>query len=467
MSQKEPFDRFASAQSEERRNSVRGGAKAGHEARSRALQENGVDFDRLRSVAAGIKQHTLDHLDTYLQAATSSLEARGVEVHFAADAEAACRIVAEIFDRRDVKRVVKTKSMVTEEIELGHHLERHGIECVETDLGEFVVQLAHDRPSHIVKPIIHKNRAEIAATFESHGLGPYDDTPEVITRRARDFLRKKYLTADAAITGANFVSAETGRLVLVTNEGNSRFCLAATRCHVAVVGIEKLVPTDRDAGLLLNLLARSATGQRLTVYTEFIAGPRGGGQLDGPEEMHVVFLDNGRTDVLASDYRQILRCIRCGACLNVCPVYRQASGHAYRGVYAGPVGAVLSPLLDEPRRRSLEKADLPRASTLCGACHEVCPVDIPIEELLLRMRDRAKRAGARSPSTPSMSAWSRVASQPDAWRAALWAGRLLDVLPPWLAPPSLRAWGDNHTMPAWRGGVFRRWLQSRESPHAR
>ncbi|HXX68992.1 MAG TPA: lactate utilization protein B [Polyangiaceae bacterium] len=464
---REPFDRFAADQSEERRSSVRGGAKAGHEARGRALEADGVPFDRLRSLAARIKQHTLDHLDAYLRAATTSLESRGVTVHFAADAQSACGIVTDILDRRRAIRVVKTKSMVTEEVELAHHLEQRGIECIETDLGEFVVQLARDRPSHIVKPIIHKNRAEIAATFESHGLGPYDDTPEVITRRAREFLRRKYLAADAAITGANFISAESGRLVLVTNEGNSRFCLAATRCHVALVGIEKLVPTDRDVGALLDLLARSATGQRLTVYTEFIAGPRGVGQLDGPDEMHVVFLDNGRTQVLASDCRQILRCIRCGACLNVCPVYRQASGHAYRGVYAGPIGAVLSPLLEEPGRRFLEKADLPRASTLCGACHEVCPVDIPIEELLVRMRDRAKRSGATSGSTPSMGAWALVASQPDAWRAALSAGRLLAVLPGWLGPEPLRAWRDNHALPPWRGGAFRRWLEKRGAAHAR
>jgi L-lactate dehydrogenase complex protein LldF len=464
---REPIDRFAADQSDERRSSVRGGAKAGHEARTRALETDWASFDRLRSIAGRIKQHTLDHLDAYLQAATASLETRGAQVHFAANAETACRIVAEILDRCGAKRVVKTKSMVTEEIDLSEHLEKQGVECVETDLGEFVVQLSRDRPSHIVKPIIHKNRAEIAATFESHGLGPYDDTPEVITRRAREFLRRKYLSADAALTGANFVSAESGRLVLVTNEGNSRFCLAATRCHVALVGIEKLVPSDRDVGLLLNLLARSATGQRLTVYTEFIAGPKGPGQLDGPDEMHVVFLDNGRTDVLASSYREILRCIRCGACMNVCPVYRQASGHAYRSVYPGPVGAVLSPLLEESHHRFLDKADLPRASTLCGACHEVCPVDIPIEELLVRMRDHAKRAGARSPSTPSMGAWSLLASQPDAWRAALVTGRLVEALPGWLGPGPLRAWRDNHAMPPWRGGAFRRWLDRRRSPDAR
>jgi L-lactate dehydrogenase complex protein LldF len=263
------------------------------------------------------------------------------------------------------------------------------------------------------------------------------------------------------VTGANFVSAESGRVVLVTNEGNSRFCLAATRCHVALVGIEKLVPADRDLAVFLNLLARSATGQHLTVYTEFIHGPRGRGQPDGPEEMHVVFVDNGRSDVLGSDFRSVLRCIRCGACLNVCPVYRQASGHAYRSVYAGPVGAVLSPLLGAAPRRSLELADLPRASTLCGACHEVCPVDIPLEELLVRLRDHEKRAGAKAAGAPPMTAWSLLASQPDAWRMALALGKVAEAVPPALLPRAAGAWREHHDLPAWRGGAFRRWLRTR------
>ena len=456
---REPIDEFAAGQTEERRASVRVGSKAGHEKRTLALVGDYARPDRLRAMAGQIKQHTLDHLDVYLERAAARLEENGAKVHFAADAEAARRTVAGILQRRQVKRAVKAKSMVSEEIELTRHLDQCGIECVETDLGEFVVQVSHDVPSHIVKPIIHKNRREIAETFERIGMGPYDDTPEVITRRAREYLRKKYLEADAAITGANFVSAESGRVVLVTNEGNSRFCIAATRCHVVIVGIEKVIPTDRDLGVFLNLLARSATGQQLSVYTEFVAGPRGPRQPDGPDEMHVVFLDNGRTDVLAGDCREILRCIRCGACLNVCPVYRQASGHAYRSVYPGPVGAVLSPLLAGDR--FLEFSDLPRASSLCGACHEVCPVDIPIEDLLVRLRSRAKQTGAKSPGTPSMAAWSLVASEPRAWRAALAAGRLVDVLPSWLAPQAIHAWRENHEMPSWRGGAFRTWLAKR------
>ena len=459
MSQKpELIDRFALLQKIERRAAVRLGAKAGHDKRTEALFGDYDDPDRLRTLAGRIKQHTLDHLDTYLEQAEARLSENGATVHFATDAEAACRTVREILERRGAKAVVKAKTMVSEEIGLSEHLERHGIASLETDLGEFVVQLGRDHPSHIVKPIIHKNRREVAEIFEREGLGAYDDTPEVITARARAFLRKKYLEADAGITGANFVSAESGRVVLVTNEGNSRFCLAATRCHIAVVGIEKLVPTDRDLSVLLNLLARSGTGQQLTVYTEFLSGPRRPGQPDGPDEMHVVFIDNGRTAALASDCHEILRCIRCGACLNVCPVYRQASGHAYRSVYPGPVGAVLTPLL---AARFEDFEDLPRASSLCGACHEVCPVDIPIEDLLLRHRARGKAHGLASGAAVSFGAWALVASEPLLWRAALASGKLLELLPESLRPRALRGWEAKHELPRWRGGAFRRWLEER------
>jgi L-lactate dehydrogenase complex protein LldF len=253
----------------------------------------------------------------------------------------------------------------------------------------------------------------------------------------------------------------------VTNEGNSRFCLAATSCHIALVGIEKLVPRDRDLGVFLNLLARSATGQSLSVYTELLTGPRAPSQPDGPEEMHVIFLDNGRSEVLGGDCREILRCIRCGACLNVCPVYRQASGHAYRGVYSGPVGAVLTPLLAGPKADGfLGFADLPRASSLCGACHEVCPVDIPIPDLLLRLRERGKRAGASSPAlAPTvMKRFAQLASRPWAWRRALATGRLLGLVPAPLRPRALRLWGQNHALPPWRGGAFRKWMAARAQP---
>ncbi len=456
------IDTFATRLRPETKAAVYDGSKKGHEKRTKLLFDNYAKPDDLRKLAGKIKQHVIENLDTYLPATEERLKENGINVHWASTAEAACNHVLEIMRARGAKRVVKAKTMVSEEIELEAFLNKHDIECLETDLGEFIVQLDHDKPSHIVKPIIHKSRREIAELFEKNGLGAYDDEPQVITRRAREFLRKKYLEGDVAITGANFVIAESGRIVLVTNEGNSRFCLAATSCHIAIVGIEKILPRDRDLALLLNLLGRSGTAQELTVYTEFISGAKASTQPDGPQAMHVIFVDNGRTDVLASDCKEILRCIRCGACLNVCPVYRQASGHAYRSVYPGPVGAVLSPLL--LGKNFPQKADLPKASSLCGACNEVCPVDIPIPDLLLRLRAKAKHEGVPSPGTPPMGGWAVMASQPAAWKAALVAGKLINFMPTKLLPvPPLRAWEKTRDLPEWRGGAFRSWLKKHNS----
>ena len=456
----QPIDQFAANLPADKRASVYQSTKSTHEKRTKLLFDQFADPNRLRQIAGGIKQHAIEHLDTYLPQVEAKLQANGAQVHWAATAGAACETVLRIMRARGATKMVKAKTMVSEEIELAHFLEKHGIEALETDLGEFIVQIDHDHPSHIVRPIIHKNRREIATSFEREGLGAYNDDPATITQRARRYLRHKYLDADVGLTGANFVSAESGRIVLVTNEGNSRFCLAATKCHIALIGLEKVVPRDRDVALLLNLLARSATAQELTVYTEFISGPRSPAQPDGPEELHVVFVDNGRTEVLASDCREILRCIRCGACLNVCPVYRQASGHAYRSVYPGPVGAVLSPLL--LGKKFPQKADLAKASSLCGACQEVCPVSIPIPDLLLRLRNRAKEENVPSPGTPPMGAWALLASQPAVWRAALLGGKCLDYLPLNLIPvPALQAWTAKRTLPEWRGGEFRKWLKAR------
>lgn len=462
MKSSQPLDQFAVEVPADQRTAVYGATKATHEKRTALLPDHFADPDRLRVLAGEIKQHVIENLDTYLPQVEARLVANGVVVHWAATAEEACETVARIMRDRGARKLVKAKTMVSEEIALADYLQQRGVECLETDLGEFIVQIDRDHPSHIVRPIVHKNRREIARSFEREGLGEYNDDPVAITRRARRYLRNKYLEADVALTGANFVSVESGRLVLVTNEGNSRFCLAATSCHIALVGIEKLVPRDRDLGLLLNLLARSATAQQLTVYTEFISGPRAPGTEDGPETMHVVFVDNGRTEVLASDCREILRCIRCGACLNVCPVYRQATGHAYRSVYPGPVGAVLSPLL--AGKRFPELADLPKASSLCGACNEVCPVNIPIPDLLLRLRDKGKREGAplASAGTPPMGPWAALASRPWLWKAALTAGKVMDHVPSQFIPvPAVRTWTHSRTLPTWRGGRFRQWWKSR------
>lgn len=456
----QPIDEFALELKEEVQRAVYDGTVSGYEKRTEALFSDYPDPDLLRRVAGEIKQHTLENLDLYLVQVEERLAESGAKVHWARDAEAACEAVVRIMRENSANKLVKSKSMATEEIGLGPFLEKNGIESLETDLGEFIVQIDRDHPSHIVKPIIHKNRQGIARSFEREGLGAYNDEPETITRRAREFLRHKYLEARVGLTGANFLVAESGRLVLVTNEGNSRFCLAAPDIHIAVVGIEKLIPRDRDLALFLALLGRSGTGQQLTVYTEFIRGPKAPEQPDGPKQMHVILLDNRRTEVLATKCRDILRCIRCGACLNVCPVYRQASGHAYRSVYPGPVGAVLSPLL--AGEKFVELADLPKASSLCGACHEVCPVNIPIPDLLLRLRDKAKRESVPSPGTPPMGAWSYLASQPTVWRAGLAAGKALNHVPLQVIPvPALQAWRKSRQLPPWRGGAFRKWWKGR------
>ena len=270
----QPIDRFAATLPAAQRAAVYLGTKTTHEKRTRMLFDQFSDPNRLRTIAGEIKQHIVENLDTYLPQVEAKLQANGVNVHWAGTPDEACAAVLNIMQARGAKKMVKAKTMVSEEIELVHYLQKHGIEALETDLGEFIVQIDHDHPSHIVRPIIHKNRREIAQSFEREGLGAFNDDPGTITRRARQFLRHKYLAADVGLTGANFVSAESGRLVVVTNEGNSRFSLAATKCHIALVGIEKLVPRDRDLSLLLNLLARSATAQQLTVYTEFISGPK-------------------------------------------------------------------------------------------------------------------------------------------------------------------------------------------------
>jgi L-lactate dehydrogenase complex protein LldF len=462
---KQAIDHFAADLPDSVHRAVHSASKIKTEKRMEVLRRDYDDADLLRRTAGQIKQHTLEHLDQYLAQAEAALIANGAQVHFASDGDGANRIILEIMQAAGATKMVKAKSMVSEETELVPFLEKHGMEAVETDLGEFILQIDGDHPSHIVTPIVHKNRQQIATSFEREGLGSYNDDPTTITRRARAHLRGKYLAADVGLTGGNFVVAETGRIALVTNEGNARFSMAAPRIHIALVGIEKLIPTQRDLALFLALLGRSATAQQLTVYTQLIGGPRGANLGDGPEQMHVVFLDNRRTEVLASDCREILRCIRCGACLNVCPVYRQASGHAYRSVYPGPVGAVLSPLLAGPKFSEL--ADLPKASSLCGACNEVCPVDIPIPDLLLRLRNKAKREGAAKASagTPGFGAWSWLASQPAAWKTAMSLGHAMNLVPHALLNihPSARAWRSARDLPPFRVGAFRRWMRNRPS----
>lgn len=339
-------------------------------------------YDAMRELAGSIKQHALDHLDHYLEQFVANAAAAGTQVHFAADAEQANAICLEIARRHQCRLCVKSKSMVTEETLLVPALQGIGCETIETDLGEFIVQLDHDAPSHIVTPMIHKDRTAVARAFQRELRARYTENPAELTMIARQYLREKYRRADLGISGGNFLVAESGSVVICTNEGNGRFCTSAPKVHVAFVGIEKLIPRLDDLSIFLKMLARSATGQPLTVYTHVMTGPKRDADIDGPREMHIILIDNGRTEVLREETREMLRCIRCGACLNACPVYRKIGGHAYGAVYSGPIGAILTPMF-----KGLGNfKDLPNASSLCGACYEACPVKINIPHFLIKLR---------------------------------------------------------------------------------
>lgn len=351
----------------------------------------------LREQARRIRDHALDHLDTYLERLEENVTRLGGTVHWAGNAAEARKVVEDLAVSRGVRTVVKGKSMVGEEIALNDGLEALGLDVVETDLGEYIIQLAHETPSHIVGPAIHKTRAQIADLFHEKLGAPLMDDPEDMTRFARENLRKRFLSADMGITGANFLVASTGAVVLFENEGNIRLSTTLPRLHVAITGIEKVVPAWEDLSVLMQLLPRSATGQKLSSYVSLLLGPRRRREPDGADEFHLVLLDNGRTRILADEeLRESLRCIRCGACLNTCPVYLKIGGHAYGWVYSGPIGAVLTPQLIEDRRSA---SALPYATTLCGACAEVCPVKIDIPRLLTALRRRYAEDPAWGPAS--------------------------------------------------------------------
>jgi len=346
-------------------------------------------FQQWREQAHQVKKHTLEHLDFYLEQFEENLTRNGGKVVFAATASEAAAFVLSLARNRNVRRIVKSKSMTTEEIELNEQLERASIDVVETDLGEYILQLARERPYHIVAPALHKTRYDVADLFTERLGVEREEVIEKQTMIARKVLRDKFLSAEMGVTGANFLVADSGAVVLVENEGNARLSSSAPRIQVAVAGLEKLVPRAQDLAVFLKLLGRSATGQPLTVYTSFLSGPRRPGEIDGPEEFYVVILDNGRTQLLADAFRrQSLFCIRCGACLNHCPVYRKIGGHNYPWVYSGPIGAIISPQF----HGVTEDPWLPYASSLCGACGEVCPVKIDIPKILLELRAEVTQA---------------------------------------------------------------------------
>ena len=379
-------------------------------------RESLPEFDALRDEAVAIKNHVLDHLDTYLVAFEAAVLATGGEVHWARDDAEARRIVLKICRDAGASVVTKGKTMVSEEIGLNAWLESAGIEPVETDLGEYIVQLAGEAPSHIIAPAIHKNRRQVSELFNRHHEGLEDrdaDDLDGLLSDARTVLRGRFLDADVGITGANFLIAETGQTVIVTNEGNGDLTQLLPRVHVVLAGIEKVVPTLEDASTMLRLLARSATGQEMSSYTTFSAGPRRDGDADGPDAFHVVLVDNGRSGLLGGPTRDILRCIRCGCCLNACPVYGKVGGHAYGSTYSGPVGAVLTPSLAGLG----ETHHLPNASSLCGRCEEVCPMRIPIPKMLRHLRNEEART-ARAPAAlrSGLGLWSMIAARPHLYR---------------------------------------------------
>jgi L-lactate dehydrogenase complex protein LldF len=407
--------------------------------------------DDLRDRARAIKNAALSRLDEHLVQLDASIRRLGGSMHYAADAEDARRIVLEIVRRAGGRRVVKSKSMTTEEIHLNPALEQAGIEVSETDFGEYIIQVAGHRPSHLVAPAVHLKAVQIAEILSSRSRERLPPDATILAHFAREQLRQQFATADVGITGANFAVAETGTVVLVSNEGNARLTVSMPRVHIAILGMEKVIPKLADLPVFLKVLARAATGQKLSVYTSFITGPRRPGELDGPEESHLIVLDNGRSQILGGPLRESLFCIRCGACLNTCPVYRNIGGHAYGGVYAGPIGAVLTPLYDG----LAENEHLPHASSLCGACQAACPVRIAIPELLVTLRQQLHHEplATRSAETWAYRVWAATLRRP-------WLYRLST----WLATRTLGRWcrrdGWMHRLPAKLGG----WTVSRDFP---
>ncbi len=377
------------------------------------------EFDALRDASRDIKNHTLAHLDLYLEAYEKKVTAAGGHVHWAENAEQARQIVLDICKKRNARTVTKGKSMITEEIALNDFLSDNAIAPVETDLGEYIIQLRDEHPSHIIAPAVHVNQDQVEEDFRrvhTHLKADRDLTqPESLLDEARGVLRQKYFEADVGITGANFLVAESGSSVIVTNEGNGDLTQLLGKCHVVVASLEKIVPTLEDVSQILRVLARSATGQEMSVYTTFSTGPKRKGDPDGPEEYHVVLLDNGRSSMLGSQFQDMLRCIRCGACMNHCPVYHAVGGHAYGWVYPGPMGAVLTPSLVGVE----EGGQLPNASTFCGRCEAVCPMRIPLPKMMRHWREREfERHLGSAVARYGIRSWAWVARRPKLYRLA-------------------------------------------------
>ena len=419
-----------------------------------------IDSERWRDWARDVKTHLLTHLDKYLEEAEAQLIANGAKVHWAETAEDALEILAGIVREHGIKSAVKAKSMLSEELQVNPHLEKLGVDVRETDLGEYILQLLGEPPSHIVGPAIHKSLEDCRELFHERLGTPVNAEPDELAAAAREALRKDFLAADLGISGGNFMAADTGTIALIENEGNIRLSTSLPRVHVAFVGIEKLVPTLTDVAGFVQLTSRAATGQPVGNYVSLIQGPKKADEPDGPEEVHVVLVDNGRTKLLADDEAwEALRCVRCGACLNICPVYRQTGGHAYGWTYSGPIGAIIAPGI-----LGLEESmPLPHASSLCGACADVCPVRIPIPDLLVHWREKAVTAGlAPKSETLGLKAYSALAQRPKLFntagaimrRAPLeLGGRALPILSGWVLERAAPEPSAKSFMQMWEEGI--------------
>jgi L-lactate dehydrogenase complex protein LldF len=426
------------------------------------------EFEELRKAARDIKNHTLDHLDLYLETYEARVAAAGGQVHFAETADDARAIILDICRNTGARTVTKGKSMISEEIALNDHLAANGIVPVETDLGEYIVQLRGEVPSHIIAPAVHVNQDQVEADFRRvHTHLPLDrdlSEPTSLLAEARGILRDRFLAADVGITGANFLVAETGTSIIVTNEGNGDLTQTIPRIHVVIASIEKIVPTLEDASTIFRVLARSATGQDMSVYTTLSTGPRRPDDPDGPEEYHVVILDNGRTAMLGTEFQEMLRCIRCGACMNHCPVYHAVGGHAYGATYPGPMGQVLDPAIF-----GLEQThDLPNASTFCGRCESVCPMMIPLPKLMRHWREKEFERGL-SPATQrsGIRFWAFFARRPWLYRLATRIamralGNLAGADGGFRSLPFAGGWTRHRDMPAPEGQTFMDRYRSRK-----
>lgn len=420
-------------------------------------------WEEWRDLAKQIRNHVLANLDAYLYQLSEKVQQNGGKVYFAETAEEATQYIRQVALEKNAKTIVKSKSMVTEEIGLNEVLEKEGMKVVETDLGEYLLQIVGDKPSHIVVPAIHKDRHRIRQ--ELHDALGYEGTeqPEEMNAFVRKTLRKDFLEADIGISGCNFAVAETGSVCLVTNEGNLRLATTVPKTHIAVMGMERLAPTFQEVDVLITMLARSAVGAKLTAYNTWLTGPRLEGETDGPEDFHLVIVDNGRSSILESEFKEVLRCIRCGACLNTCPAYRQIGGHGYGSIYPGPIGSVISPLLGGYE----EFKELPYACSLCTACNSVCPAKIPLAQLISKHREHIAQAGM-TPMLERLSifGFTLANSNPTLWKIGVKIGAKVaaKVIKNGKAPievGALAEWTKARDLPTPDGESFRQWFQNR------